>query len=74
MSNVPITGANSGFAVLTARKFTRAGHAVHTGFRSRDREGEQEASARELPNVRPVRLDVTDQALIDGAITARRPS
>ena len=29
MSNVVITGANSGFGLLTARKFAQAGHTVH---------------------------------------------
>jgi len=72
MSNVLITGANSGFGLLTARKFAQAGHTVHAGFRSKDRAGELEALARELPNVRPVQLDVTDQALIDGAVAQAR--
>jgi len=45
MSNVVITGANSGFGLLTARKFAEAGHTVHAGFRSKDRASDLEALA-----------------------------
>jgi len=72
MSNVLITGANSGFGLLTARKFAAAGHTVHAGFRSKDRAGDLETLALELPNIHPVQLDVTDQALINGAIAEAR--
>jgi len=72
MSNVLITGANSGFGLLTARRFAEAGHTVHAGFRSKDRAGDLDALALELPEIHPVRLDVTDQALIDGAIAEAR--
>jgi NAD(P)-dependent dehydrogenase (short-subunit alcohol dehydrogenase family) len=74
MSNILITGANSGFGLLTARKFAEAGHTVHAGFRSKDRAGDLEALAIKLPNIRPVQLDVTDQALIDGAIAKAQTS
>ena len=34
MSNILITGANSGFGLLgAARKFAEAGHTVYAGFR-----------------------------------------
>ncbi len=72
MSNVLITGANSGFGLLTARKFAVAGYIVHAGFRSKDRAGDLEALALELPNIHPVRLDVTNQVSIDGAIAEAR--
>jgi NAD(P)-dependent dehydrogenase (short-subunit alcohol dehydrogenase family) len=74
MSNVLITGANSGFGLLTTRKFAEGGHTVHAGFRSKDRAGDLEALARELPNILPVRLDVTDQALIESAVSQARKS
>lgn len=74
MSNVLITGANSGFGLLAARKFALEGHTVHAGFRSRDRAGDLDALAVELPSVHPVRLDVTDQALIDSAVALARKS
>jgi len=45
---------------------------VHAGFRSEDRAGDLEALARELPSVHPVRLDVTDQALVDRAVAQAR--
>jgi NAD(P)-dependent dehydrogenase (short-subunit alcohol dehydrogenase family) len=72
MFNVLITGANSGFGLLTARKFAEAGHTVYAGFRSKDRAGDLEALAVKLPNIRPVHLDITNQALIDGAIVKAR--
>jgi NAD(P)-dependent dehydrogenase (short-subunit alcohol dehydrogenase family) len=72
MSNVLITGANSGFGLLTARKFAEAGHTVHAGFRSDDRASDLRGLALEFPSIRPVRLDVTDQRLIDGAIAEAR--
>jgi NAD(P)-dependent dehydrogenase (short-subunit alcohol dehydrogenase family) len=52
MSNILITGANSGFGLLTARKFAEAGHKVHAGFRSKDRAGDLDALASELPKIR----------------------
>jgi NAD(P)-dependent dehydrogenase (short-subunit alcohol dehydrogenase family) len=72
MSNVLITGANSGFGLLTARKFAEAGHTVHAGLRSDDRASDLRGLALEFPIIRPVQLDVTDQRLIDGAIAEAR--
>ena len=72
MSNVLITGANSGFGLLTARKFAEAGHTVHAGFRSKVRATDLDALALELPLVRPIQLDVTDQASIDAAVIEAR--
>ena len=43
--NILVPGANSGFGLLTARKFVEAGHTVHAGFRSKDRIGDLEALA-----------------------------
>ena len=68
MRNVIITGANSGFGLLTARKFAEAGDTVHAGFRSKDRAGELHALALEHPKIHPVQLDVTDQTQIDAAV------
>ncbi len=72
MANIVITGANSGFGLLTARTFATAGHVVHAGYRSKERAGDLYALAQELPAVRPVHLDVTDQALIDAALAEAR--
>lgn len=74
MSNVLITGANSGFGLLTTRKFAEAGHTVHAGYRSKDRAADLEALAAQMPTIRPVRLDVTDQGSIDGATAEARQS
>jgi NAD(P)-dependent dehydrogenase (short-subunit alcohol dehydrogenase family) len=68
MSNILITGANSGFGLLTTRKFAQAGHTVHAGFRSKERASELVALAGQLPGVRPVQLDVTDPASISAAV------
>jgi len=68
LANVLITGANSGFGLLTAKKFAEAGDTVHAGFRSRARAVGLEALALELPNIRPVELDVTDLAQIGAAV------
>jgi NAD(P)-dependent dehydrogenase (short-subunit alcohol dehydrogenase family) len=68
MSNILITGANSGFGLLTARKFAEAGYTVHAGYRSKERAGDLHALVLDFPEIRPVRLDVTDQALIDEAV------
>jgi NAD(P)-dependent dehydrogenase (short-subunit alcohol dehydrogenase family) len=72
MSNVLITGANSGFGLLTTRKFAEAGYTVHAGFRSKDRAADLEALATQMPTIHPVRLDVTDQNSIDSAIAQAR--
>lgn len=69
MLNVLITGANSGFGLLTVRKFAEAGYTVHAGFRSKERARDLEALALEVPKIRPLHLDVTNQALINGAIS-----
>lgn len=72
MSNVLITGANSGFGLLTARKFAEAGYSVHAGFRSKDRVSDLEALALEHRLVSLVQLDVTDQASIEAAVAQAR--
>jgi NAD(P)-dependent dehydrogenase (short-subunit alcohol dehydrogenase family) len=72
MLNILITGANSGFGLLNARKFAEAGHVVHAGFRSKPRAGDLEALARELPTIRPIQLDVTEPSSIDRAAAAAR--
>jgi NAD(P)-dependent dehydrogenase (short-subunit alcohol dehydrogenase family) len=72
MLNVLITGASSGFGLLTARKFASVGHTVHAGFRSLGRASDLHALALERSNVHPVQLDVTDQDLIDRAIAEAR--
>ena len=68
--NVLITGANSGFGLLTARKFAEAGHTVHATLRNPAKGAGLEAlKAAGLPVVL-VPLDVTDPASIGAAVTA----
>ncbi|MGH7024394.1 MAG: SDR family oxidoreductase [Caulobacteraceae bacterium] len=66
--NVLITGANSGFGLLTAAAFARAGHTVHAGLRNPAKGGELKALADEGLPVTPVPLDVTDSASIAAAV------
>ena len=68
--NVLITGANSGFGLLTARKFAKAGHTVHAGFRNPARSAPLEALRAEGLPVTPLRLDVCDPAGIEAAVKA----
>ena len=68
MANVLITGANSGFGLLTAKTFASAGHTVSAGYRSRARAEDLFALSREISLVRPTELDVTRQDLIDAAV------
>lgn len=64
-----ITGASSGFGRLTALTLADSGHKVFAGFRST--EGKKKLVAEELNrnNVEILKLDVTDQASVDLAIS-----
>jgi NAD(P)-dependent dehydrogenase (short-subunit alcohol dehydrogenase family) len=66
--NVLITGANSGFGLLTAATFARAGHTVHAGLRNPAKGAALKALADEGLKVSPVSLDVTDAASIEAAV------
>jgi len=63
-----ITGASSGFGLLTAEKLANSGHRVFAGFRSTD--GAKKPVADELrgKKIEILKLDVTDQASIDSAV------
>jgi NAD(P)-dependent dehydrogenase (short-subunit alcohol dehydrogenase family) len=74
--NVLITGANSGFGLLTAATFAKAGHTVHAGYRNPGKVEGLEALKAEGLAVTPVRLDVTDNATVASAValaSAHRP-
>lgn len=58
--NVLITGANSGFGLLTAKTFAQAGHMVHAGYRNPDKAAPLEALRSEGLAIKPVRIDITD--------------
>ncbi|HEY2178267.1 MAG TPA: SDR family oxidoreductase [Caulobacteraceae bacterium] len=65
--NVLISGANSGFGLLTTAAFARAGHIVHAGYRDPAKLAALETLATAGLEVRPVRLDVTDDASVRAA-------
>jgi NADP-dependent 3-hydroxy acid dehydrogenase YdfG len=58
------TGASGGIGQATVARLADAGHVVFAAAR---RAGELQALAAAHPGVRPVVLDVTDQASIDRA-------
>ena len=68
--NLLITGANSGFGLLTAEKFARAGHTVHAGLRNASKGEALEALRAEGLPVIPVSLDVTDAGSIAAAVAS----
>ncbi|MFJ4434747.1 SDR family oxidoreductase [Streptomyces sp. NPDC088923] len=73
-NTVLITGASSGFGAMTARALADAGHTVYAGMRNvDDRNRPAAADARDYAAthsvaLKPVEMDVTDQASVDSAI------
>jgi NAD(P)-dependent dehydrogenase (short-subunit alcohol dehydrogenase family) len=72
---IVITGASSGFGALTARALADDGHIVYGGMRDlagedADAAADDEQYAREHSVVlRPLAMDVTDEDMVDGAIS-----
>ena len=66
MTATLITGANNGLGLETARRLVAAGHTVYLG----SRDGERGRRAAESLGARAVRLDVTDDASVRGAVEA----
>lgn len=70
---IVITGASSGFGALTARALADAKHVVYAGMRDvAGRNADALAAARGYADrrgvdLRPVELDVSDQASVDAA-------
>jgi NADP-dependent 3-hydroxy acid dehydrogenase YdfG len=63
-----ITGASSGFGRLTAETLSNSEHKVFAGFRSTDGRKKQVADELRAKNIEILKLDVTDQDSVDGAI------
>jgi NAD(P)-dependent dehydrogenase (short-subunit alcohol dehydrogenase family) len=70
MSVVLITGCSSGFGLETALAFARRGDDVIATVRDVGRANQLRAQTQGLENVVIERLDVTDQASIDHAVSA----
>jgi NAD(P)-dependent dehydrogenase (short-subunit alcohol dehydrogenase family) len=69
MARVLITGCSSGFGLLTALRFARAGDAVFATLRDPSKAGELErARSRERFSLEILRLDVLDAASIEAAV------
>jgi len=65
-----ITGANSGFGLLTAERFAVAGHRVAAGYRTRARADQLFALAGSGLPIAPIELDVTNPNQIAQAAAA----
>jgi NAD(P)-dependent dehydrogenase (short-subunit alcohol dehydrogenase family) len=73
---VLVTGASSGFGALTVRALADAKHVVYAGMRDIDgRNAHAATAARRYADqhgvtLRPIEMDVSDQASVDGAAAA----
>jgi len=73
---VLVTGASSGFGAMTARALADAKHVVHAGMRdiggrnAQAAEAARRYAAEHSVTLRPIVMDVSDQASVDGAVAA----
>jgi NAD(P)-dependent dehydrogenase (short-subunit alcohol dehydrogenase family) len=71
-----VTGASSGFGAMTVRALADAKHVIYAGMRDiRGRNAQAAAAAKCYADehgviLRPIEMDVSDQASVDGAIAA----
>ena len=73
---VLVTGASSGFGAMTVRALADAKHVVHAGMRdiggrnAQAAEAARRYAAEHSVTLRPIEMDVSDQASVDGAVAA----
>ena len=73
---VLVTGASSGFGAMTVRALADAKHVVHAGMRdiggrnAQAAEAARRYAAEHSVTLRPIVMDVSDQASVDGAVAA----
>ena len=73
---VLVTGASSGFGAMTVRALADAKHVVYAGMRDIGGRNAQAAeavrryAAEHSVTLRPIEMDVSDQASVDGAVAA----
>jgi len=73
---VLVTGASSGFGAMTVRALADAKHVVHAGMRdiggrnAQAAEAARRYTAEHSVTLRPIVMDVSDQASVDGAVAA----
>ena len=73
---VLVTGASSGFGAMTVRALADAKHVVHAGMRdiggrnAQAAEAARRCAAEHSVTLRPIVMDVSDQASVDGAVAA----
>jgi NAD(P)-dependent dehydrogenase (short-subunit alcohol dehydrogenase family) len=71
---IVITGASTGFGALTARALADEGHIVYAGMRdvagtdAAAAAGDEQYARERSVALRPVAMDVTDQAMVDAAV------
>jgi NAD(P)-dependent dehydrogenase (short-subunit alcohol dehydrogenase family) len=68
VKTVLISGASSGFGAMTARHLHAAGHRVYAGMRGLGERNAEAAAAATRDGLRPVELDVSDQASVDAGV------
>jgi NAD(P)-dependent dehydrogenase (short-subunit alcohol dehydrogenase family) len=68
VSTILITGCSSGFGLLTAVEFTRAGDEVYAGVRDAGTADQLRAAAEQHQNLNVVVLDVVDPASVEACV------
>ena len=69
MSTILITGCSSGFGLLTAVEFARAGDDVYAGVRDADTADQLRAAAKQHEQLNMVVIDVLDPASVEACVS-----